>query len=166
MKQRETLPSDFFTAPVLASHLPSRIPFESDLVPQLLCRPTVTACARTSGSRGVMTPQGVWAYEAVPGTVALTAAGMPMETEAWASFGLLYACQLGRYVLATHVCAYQCYLSQYVQGGMGTNMCRLRQQEGVAAGGQQQGSFCFGYPIVNGRQYPYESAGGLLSLFV
>lgn len=37
-----------------------------------------------------------------------------MENEAWASFKDMYPCQLGRYVLATHVCAYQCYLSQFV----------------------------------------------------
>lgn len=111
---------------------------------------------------------GVWAYEPVPGTVALTAARMPMGREAWASFDSMYACQLGRYVLATHVCAYQCYLSQYVQDGAASNMCRLWAggEGGVESHEAGAGSFCFSFPVASGRQYPYKSAGGIMSLFV
>lgn len=103
---------------------------------------------------------GVWAYHTVPGTVALTPEGMPMEQEAWGSFRCMYACQLGRYVVATHVCAYQCYLSQFVEDGMRSNQCRLRApEEGAgAAGGQVQGTYCFSYPVASGEQYPYRGA--------
>jgi hypothetical protein len=98
----------------------------------------------------------------------LAAEGMPMENEAWAAFGSMYACQLGRYVLATHVCAYQCYLSQFVEGGSSSNMCRLWRAEpaagGNVAGGQAEGTFCPGFPVAGGAQYPY-TAPNPMSLF-
>lgn len=135
-----------------------RIPFQSDIVAQLPCAPTVTACARGPWQGAPMLSVGVWAYHTVPGTVALTAEGMPMEQEAWASFKSMYACQLGRYVVATHVCAYQCYLSQFVQDGVSSNQCRLRAPEAGAAatGGQVHGTYCFSFPVASGEQYPYK----------
>lgn len=85
-----------------------------------------------------------------------------MEAEAWSSFKSMHACQLGRYVVATHVCAYQCYLSQFVQGGAARNMCRLRASAAgdawAVAGRKQVGSFCLGFPVSSGAQYPYEHA--------
>lgn len=109
-----------------------------------------------------MIATGVWAYHTIPGTVMLTPEGMPMEVEAWSDFRAMYACQLGRYVIATHVCAYQCYLSQFVQGGVSSNMCRLRAHDpetarGVA-GGNPAGSYCLSFPAASGAQYPYENS--------
>lgn len=138
-----------------------RIPFQSDIVAQLPCAPTVTACARGPWSGAPMLSIGVWAYSTVPGTVALTAEGMPMEQEAWGSFRSMFACQLGRYVVATHVCAYQCYLSQFVEDGMSSNQCRLRAPgAGALVGGPVQGTYCFSFPVASGEQYPYSSGAG------
>lgn len=144
-----------------------RIPFQADIVPQLPCAPTVTACVRGPWAGAPLISTGVWAYHVIPGTVAITAEGMPMENEAWASFKDMYPCQLGRYVVATHVCAYQCYLSQFVSGGVETNMCRLwRQEPGAAvAGGQGAlGSYCMGFPVGAGPDYPYQSAAGIMGI--
>lgn len=138
-----------------------RIPFKSDIVSQLPCAPTVTACVRGPWVGAPLIATGVWAYHTVPGTVALHPEGMPMEVDAWSSFKSMYACQLGRYVVATHVCAYQCYLSQFVENGASSNMCRLKARDPAAAaagvaGGQQEGSYCFSFPVASGTQYPYE----------
>jgi hypothetical protein len=134
-----------------------RIPFKADIVSQLPCTPTVTACVRGPWAGAPLIATGVWAYHTIPGTVALSPEGMPMEVEAWSSFRAMHACQLGHYVVATHVCAYQCYLSQFSEGGAG-GMCRLRASSnaGAVAGGQQMGSFCLGFPVASGSKYPYE----------
>lgn len=85
-----------------------------------------------------------------------------MQQDAWARFDQLYACQLGRYVIATHSCAYNCFFSQFVQGAENTNSCLLW---GPDAPGQK-GSYCLTYPVKEaGVQYPYKGTSGLSSLF-
>lgn len=138
-----------------------RLPFEADLVPQLPCIPTVTAYSEG----GLPFALGVWPYQPVPGTITLRAAGMPAQSQAWASLRQLYACEIGRYIQATHTCSYECFLSQFAAGGQDANSCLLWRTDEVTggdgdgdAGGARRrrgGSFCYSFPSGGRRQYPF-----------
>lgn len=71
---------------------------------------------------------------------------MPQQAEAWGLFSKLYPCQIGNFFQATHVCAYNCYLSQF--GGDNNNLCKLWADNG-------SGTFCGHFPV-EGRPYPYK----------
>jgi hypothetical protein len=128
-----------------------RIPFQYDLIPQAPCTPTMIGCAKALESTATVYNHGLWRYQSVPGTLMLSAAGVPQQADAWSLLNKIYPCQIGRFLRATHICSYNCYLSQFV--GDTNNLCQLWQTSGSSA----SGSFCFQFPVSEGPQYPYSS---------
>jgi hypothetical protein len=119
-----------------------RVLFENDVVPQVPCSPTMVSCKRapipTGGDKS-------WSYRAVPGTLMLYPSGMPQQPTAWSHFSKIFPCQMGKFFQATHVCAYNCFMSQFAKDG--NTMCKLWDKDG-------EGTFCPGYPNAD-RPYPY-----------
>lgn len=126
-----------------------RIPFQYDVVPQIPCTPTMIGCknASTSTTRN----NGLWPYAAVPGTLLLEPSGMPQQTEAWSLLSTIYPCEINRFLHATHICSYQCFLSQFVTDT--NNLCQLWSEP---ASDPPTGSYCFKFPVTSGQQYPYK----------
>lgn len=127
-----------------------RVPFVSDLIPQVPCTPTIIGCknaAIPTGTRG----NGTWSYASVPGTLMLQPSGMPQQSDAWALLDKIYPCQLSRFLRATHICSYNCYLSQYVSDV--NNLCQLWDVSGTDS---PAGSYCYQFPVTSGPQYPYK----------
>ena len=117
-----------------------------DLVPQIPCAPTMIKCSIP----GVIT-KGLWNYSPVGGTIRLLPSGMPVQSDKWALLQTIYPCQINRFVHATHICSYQCHLSQYV--GDTNNLCMLWKEP---ASNPPKGSYCSPYfPVQSGWQYPY-----------
>ena len=123
-----------------------RMPFLHDAVPQVPCTPSMVGCPRAS----VPIDRGLWSYSPVPGSLAISPSAMPQQAEAWGQFSKIYPCQIGRFFAATHVCAYDCFLSQH--GADNNNSCKLWQDD--AAGGTYCGNKLF--PVTDGRPYPYK----------
>ena len=123
-----------------------RLPFLYDLIPQVPCTPTMIGCKNTLVNTYTPYHKGLWSYASVPGTLLLLPSGMPQQPEAWSLMGKLYPCELGRFLKATHICSYNCYLSQYVVDE--NSKCKLWNETGA-------GSFCSGFPVTSGPQYPY-----------
>lgn len=125
-----------------------RMPFLYDIVPQVPCSPMV-GCARASVPTG---SKSLWSFSPVPGTLSIDPSGMPQQAEAWGHFSKIHPCQIGNFFAATHVCAYNCFLSQF--GGDSNNTCKLWPDEG-------SGTFCGKFPITtNARPYPYKPIMG------
>jgi hypothetical protein len=108
-------------------------------------------CAKALESTATPYNHDLWRYQSVPGTLMLSAAGMPQQAGAWALLNKIFPCQMGRFLRATHICSYNCYLSQFV--GDTNNYCQLWKTTGSAA----PGSYCFQFPVAEGPQYPYVS---------
>lgn len=124
-----------------------RIPFLFDIVPQVPCTPTMIDCKDTLIPTNTLRNKGLWSYTSVPGTLLLLPTNMPQQADAWSLLGTVYPCEAGRLLRVTHVCSYNCYLSQFVSDS--NNLCQLWS---VSAGG---GSYCFDFPVTAGPQYPY-----------
>lgn len=120
-----------------------RMPFVYDVVPQVPCNPMV-GCQRASVSTG---SKAFWSYQNVPGSLVIHPSGFPTQAEAWSLFGKIHPCQIGKFLSATHVCAYNCFLSQF--GGDNNNSCKLWSDSG-------SGTYCASYPVAEGRAYPYK----------
>lgn len=116
-----------------------RIPFVSDLVPQIPCSPTMIACNGT-----VTANPKPWSYSPVPGTLLLQPSGMPQQADKWALFDKIYPCKVGEMLRATHICSYQCYMSQSVTDK--NNLCQLWDVGSTPA----TGSYCFKFPFTSG----------------
>lgn len=139
-----------------------RILFLNDVVPQVPCSPTMIACSTTL----VPTPNlfsSSYSYAPVSGTLQLNGSDMPQQAEAWSLLNVLHACQAERFILASHICSYNCFFSQYVKEN--SNMCLLWAAAGEEAPPTYQASgpatpdstFCFKFPVDPGQpQYPYK----------
>jgi hypothetical protein len=124
-----------------------RMPFLHDVVPQIPCSPSMVGCPRASVPTG---SQKYWSYSPVPGSLVIQPSGMPQQADKWVLFGKIYPCQIGKFFAATHVCSYDCYLSQF--GGDSNNNCKLWEDSG-------SGTYCGGkdvFPTTEGRPYPYQ----------
>lgn len=95
--------------------------------------------------------RGLWNYSPVGGTLPLQPNGMPQQSEAWSLLDQIYPCEVNRFLHATHICSYQCYLSQYVSDS--NNLCHLWREP---ASNPPTGSYCFEFPVTAGWQYPYQ----------
>ncbi|WIA42326.1 hypothetical protein OEZ86_008339 [Tetradesmus obliquus] len=126
-----------------------RFPFIYDIIPQVPCTPTMAACKNTVVPNP--NPNGTWPYTTVGGTLQLLPAGMPSQAAQWGMLSKMYPCQLERFVLATHICSYNCYFSQYVSDT--NNTCLLWNTTTTSAGGV--GTYCSQYPVTSGPQYPF-----------
>lgn len=129
-----------------------RVAFKYDIVPQVPCAPSMFACP---GS--LLSPYPIptnmpgqvksWSYAEVAGHVDITPAAMPADKDAWAK---LKTVPLGantvNFLMATHVCSYGCYFSQFADGGAQANSnCWLSEKPAVDA----EGSYCQGFPDTN-----------------
>jgi hypothetical protein len=127
-----------------------RMPFIHDVVPQVPCFPGMISCPRapipTGGAK-------LWSYAAVPGTLMLEPSGMPQQASAWSHFSKIFPCQMGKFFNATHICAYNCFLSKFANDG--NTMCKLWAP---INGKEVEGTYCSGYPNAD-RPYPYPVLG-------
>lgn len=130
-----------------------RIPFLNDLIPQVPCTPNMIGCKNAVVPTGTNNNRGLWAYASVPGTLMLLPANMPQQAQAWSLFGKIHPCQIGRFLRATHICSYNCYLSQFI--GDTNNLCQLWNTTTAAGSGAATGSYCFQFPVPSGPKYPY-----------
>ncbi|WIA41719.1 hypothetical protein OEZ86_009064 [Tetradesmus obliquus] len=131
-----------------------RLPFSFDVIPQVPCSPSMVGCADATVPTGTYQNDGLWQYSPVGGTIPLEAARMPQQAAVWGLLKQIHPCQMKRFFEATHVCSYNCYMSQFV--GDANNMCRLWGKDTKEGSTGIGGTFCSGFPATEGRyQYPY-----------
>jgi hypothetical protein len=110
-----------------------RLAYVHDLVPQVPCTPTMAACSNLLLPQG--SPTGTWAYASVGRLVPVLPENMPEQADVWQNFAAVFPCQATHFLSATHLCSYNCFLSQFALGDSNTS-CKLWQSVGG------EGSFC------------------------
>lgn len=108
-------------------------------------------CGSSQAAANPESNSGLWSYTSVPGTLLLQPGGMPQQSEAWSLLNTICPCEINLFLHATHICSYQCYLSQYVSDA--NNLCHLWSEP---ATNPPTGSYCFKFPVTSGWQYPYQ----------
>lgn len=95
-----------------------------------------------------------WPYAPVGGSLPIQSNQMPQDAASWPALQSIQLCWALNFLVATHVCSYSCFTSQFVPGGAAANMsdCWLSPQPAGAPG-----SAC---PTWGAISYPQMEAGG------
>ncbi|WIA35276.1 hypothetical protein OEZ86_003735 [Tetradesmus obliquus] len=146
--------SDAFVADFNKRVNARRIAFQWDIIPQVPCAPRMMAC---QGSIFTTALPGIssWNYAPVGGDITLTAAGMPVQPQAWQKLETINGCRILPWAIATHVCSYPCFYSKSAAAGAPEyGRCKLWGQ----SKGKLDASFCSGYPY-HEPEYPSKGMG-------
>ncbi|KAL4425099.1 hypothetical protein ABPG77_010413 [Micractinium sp. CCAP 211/92] len=136
-----------------------RLAFQYDIVPQAFCSPYMPACSGSS-QPGVLgdllnragmdviptnEPGNVssWSYATVGGSLPFGPASMPQDAVSWPALRDIQLCWSLNFLMATHVCSYACFTSQFAPpAAAAQSSCWLSARpEGSPAGVQ-----CTGWP--------------------
>jgi len=128
-----------------------RFKFVNDLIPQVPCAPNMIGCKNALVPTGTTRNTGLWPYTSIPGNLVLEPTGMPAQQEPWSKLTKIYPCEMARFIWATHICSYNCYMSQYVAES--NTLCKLWNE---TEGSSPTGTYCYSYPVTDGPQYPYK----------
>lgn len=140
-----------------------RLAYVYDIIPQALCAPSMPACSSASdeglvgnllkqvGAKPVPTTEpgnvSSWGYAQIGGDLSFGPSEMPQDAASWAALRDIQLCWGTRFLFATHVCSYSCFLSQFSSGAAAANNCWLAARPAGA-----QGDACPLWPATPG--YP------------
>lgn len=138
-----------------------RLAFQFDIVPQAFCTPTMPACGGASADASpvgaLLAKAGVsvmptnmpgnvsaWNCSQVGGGLPIAGDDMPQDAAAWPALQSIQLCWAVEFLLASHVCSYTCFTSQFAADADAAarhSNCWLSPKPGGA-----EGSACMGWP--------------------
>eukprot|EP00887_Chlorella_sp_A99_P007886 scaffold20.g7886.t1 len=122
-----------------------RIAYANDIVSQFPCPPSIPACGETPagllgtlGIKNIPTNQNAssYAYESIGGSIDFTSSQMPQDTATWEQIGNIPLCYAFDFLQASHLCSFQCFLSQYAGATVDNTLCWLSAKPADAPGTQ------------------------------